>query len=129
MSNSVFAQGKYYFSFCKNNNEKQGDFIWQEVWRTSIHLFEVHWNDHLVNYFSLMHRCWSQCKFIAFNIFSSRILITSGKILIITVISNNKPNELTIYVNYFQTSQYFTNKSQLLYFKWRKNLRACGNCK
>ena len=29
------------------------DFIWQEVWRTSFHLFEVLWNDHLVNFFSL----------------------------------------------------------------------------
>ena len=34
----------------------QGDFIWQEVWRTSINLFEVRWNDHLVNYFYLMYR-------------------------------------------------------------------------
>ena len=24
---------------------------------TLIHLFQVRWNDHLVNYFSLMHRC------------------------------------------------------------------------
>ena len=32
---------------------KQGDFVWQEVWRTSIHLFKVRWNSHLVNYFSL----------------------------------------------------------------------------
>ena len=34
-----------------------GDFIWQEVWQTCLHLFEVRSNDHLVNYFSLMHRC------------------------------------------------------------------------
>ena len=34
----------------------QEDFIWQEIWRTSIHLFKVGWNDHLVNYFPLMYR-------------------------------------------------------------------------
>ena len=35
----------------------QKDFILQEVSQTSIHLFEVRWNNHLVNYFSMMHRC------------------------------------------------------------------------
>ena len=30
--------------------------FWQEIWRTSIHLFKVCWNDHLVNYFPLMYR-------------------------------------------------------------------------
>ena len=32
------------------------DFIWQEIWRTSINLFKVRWNDHLVNYYPLMYR-------------------------------------------------------------------------
>ena len=27
-----------------------------EVWRTSIHIIKVYWNDHLVDCFSLMHR-------------------------------------------------------------------------
>ena len=47
---------------------------------------------------------WNQNKFIAaFNIFWCRILIISCKILVITVISDEKPNELTIYfyVQYF----------------------------
>ena len=35
---------------------KQEDFIWQEIWRTSIHLFKVVWYDHLVNHFPLMYR-------------------------------------------------------------------------
>lgn len=34
----------------------QGDLIWQELWRTPIHLFKVPWNDHLLNFFSLIHR-------------------------------------------------------------------------
>ena len=46
-----------FFSFLQNDNEKQGDFIWQEVWRTSIHLFEVRWSNHLVSYFSLTLHC------------------------------------------------------------------------
>ena len=41
---------------------------------------------------------WNQSKYIAFSIFSCRILIIFCKILIITVVSNEKPNELTTYV-------------------------------
>ena len=40
----------------------------------------------------------NQYQFAAFNISSCRILIISCKILIITVISKENPNELTIYV-------------------------------
>ena len=39
---------------------------------------------------------WNQYKFITFNIFSCLILINYCKILIITVISNEKTNELTM---------------------------------
>ena len=55
------------------------------------------------------------------NIFSCRILIISYKMLIITGISNEKTNQLTIYGDYVETSQYFTAKNYLLYFKCRKN--------
>ena len=40
---------------------------------------------------------WNQYKYIAFNIFTCRILIISFKMLIITGISNETRNELTIY--------------------------------
>ena len=40
---------------------------------------------------------WNQYKYIAFNIFSCRILIISYKVLIITGISNETRNELKIY--------------------------------
>ena len=40
---------------------------------------------------------WSQYKYIAFNIFSCRILIISYKMSIITGISNETTNESTIY--------------------------------
>ena len=71
-------------------------FTWQEIWRTSIHLFKVHWNDHLVSYFSLMYR-YGINKKILFLTFSGRILIISYKMLTITGVSNEKRNKLTIY--------------------------------
>ena len=40
---------------------------------------------------------WNQCKYIAFNIFSYRILIVLYKMLIITGIYNEKTNEWTTY--------------------------------
>ena len=33
------------------------DFMWQEAWRNSLHLFEVSLKEHLLNYFSLMYCC------------------------------------------------------------------------
>ena len=47
--------------------------------------------------FSANVSLWNQNKYIAFNIFSCRIWTISYKMLIITVISNEKTNELTIY--------------------------------
>ena len=49
-------------------------------------------------------------KYIAFNIFSGRILIISYKMLIISRMSNETRNELTIYEHYVETSEYFTYK-------------------
>ena len=66
----------------------QEDFIWHEIWQTSIHLFKVRWNDREL--FSYDISLWNQYKYIAFNIFSYRVLIISYKILIITGISNEK---------------------------------------
>ena len=58
--------------------------------------FKVCWNDHLVSYFPDVS--WNQYKYIAFNNFSlCWMLIISYKILIITRLSNEKANKLTIY--------------------------------
>ena len=46
-------KNKKWLLWCSCNQE---DFIWQEIWQTSIYLFKVRWNDHLVNYFPLMYR-------------------------------------------------------------------------
>ena len=59
---------------------------------------QVRWNDHLEN-IPLMRRygIWNQYEYIGFNIFSCKILIISYKMLIITGISNEKKNLLTIH--------------------------------
>ena len=51
----VFYQFQDFF-FRQHSLMNQEDFTWQETWRTSIHLFKVRWNDHLVNFFPLMYR-------------------------------------------------------------------------
>ena len=76
----------------------QQDFTWEEIWRTSIYLLKVHWNDHLVSYFSDVS-LWNQYKYIAFNIFKCRTLIISYKMLIITGISNEATNKIIIHTN------------------------------
>ena len=53
---------------------------------------------------------WNQYKYIAFDIFSRRIVIISSKILIITWISNEKRNKLNMEY-YVKTSQNFTGKN------------------
>ena len=79
------------------------------------YLFELCWNDHLLNYFSLMHSCGINNKSIVFNIFSCIILTIYCKILIITVKSNVTTNELTVYAklhwNVKITLKNFTNFS------------------
>ena len=40
----------------KFKTKAQEDIAWQEIWRTSFHLFKVCCSDHWVNYFPLMYR-------------------------------------------------------------------------
>ena len=47
--------------------------------------------------FSPNESLWNQYKYIAFNVFSCRILIILYEMLVTTAISNEKTNELTIY--------------------------------
>ena len=61
----------------------------------SVYLFEVCWNDHLMNYFSRLHRYGINTN-IAFNIFSYKFLIISCKTLIITVTSTEITTKLTL---------------------------------
>ena len=56
-------------------------------------LLELPFSESFISNVSL----WNQYKYIAFNIFSCRILIILYKILIITGISNETTNKVTIY--------------------------------
>ena len=89
------------FSFRQKNNwcemSVQEDFTWQEIWRTSIHLFQGSFAWPFSELFSANVSLWNQYKYTAFNILLYRILIVSYKMLIITGISNEKTNEITIY--------------------------------
>ena len=79
--------------------------------------------------FSANVSLWNQYKYIAFNIFSCRILIISYKILIITGISNEKTNELTIYGILGQNVTIFYRQELASLFQVQEKLKACRNSK
>ena len=66
---------------------------------------------------------------IPFNIFSCRILIVSYKMLIITRISNEKTNELTIYGLLCQNVTTFYRQELASLFQAQEKLKACRNSK
>ena len=72
---------------------------------------------------------WNQYKHIAFNIFSCRNLIASYKMLIITGISNEKTNELTIYGILCQNITIFYRQELASLFQVQEKLKACRNSK
>ena len=72
---------------------------------------------------------WNQCKYIAFNIFSSRILIILHKMLIITWISNGKANELTIYTILCRNDTMFYRQKLFSLLQAQEKLKACRNSK
>ena len=72
---------------------------------------------------------WNQYKYIAFNIFSCRTLIISYKMLIITGISSEKTNELTIHAILYQKVTIFCRQEQVLYIKCTKNWKRTRDSK
>ena len=72
---------------------------------------------------------WNQCKYIAFNNFSCRILIISHKMLIVTETTNEKTNELIIYAILCRnvTIIYWQKLASL--FQMQEILKACRNSK
>ena len=79
--------------------------------------------------FSANVSLWNQCKHIAFNIFSCRILIISYKTLIITGISNEKTNELTIYGILCWKVTIFYRQELVSLFQVQRKLKACKSSK
>ena len=72
---------------------------------------------------------WNQYKYIVFNIFTSRILIISYKMLIITGISNEKTYALTIYGILCQNVTIFYRQALGSLFQLQEKLKACRNSK
>ena len=72
---------------------------------------------------------WNQYKYIAFNISSCRILIISYKMLIITGISNEKTNELTIYGILCWNVTILYRQELVSLFEVREKLKACRSLK
>ena len=79
--------------------------------------------------FSANVSLWNQNKYIAFNIFSCRISTISYKMLIITGISNEKTNELTIYgIICCNVTIYYRQELASL-FQVQEKLKACRGSK
>ena len=79
--------------------------------------------------FSANVSLWNQYKYIAFNIFSCRNLIVSYKMLIITGISNEKTNELTICGILCRNVTRFYRQELASLFQVQEKLKACRNSK
>ena len=79
--------------------------------------------------FSANVSLWSQYKYIAFNIFSCRILIISYKMLIITGISNEKTTELTIYGKLCWNFTIFYRQELASLFQLQGIMKVCRSSK
>ena len=71
----------------------------------------------------------NQYKYIAFDIFSCRILIILYKMLIIAGISNEKTNELTIYGILCRNVTIFYRQELVTLLQVQKKLKACKSSK
>ena len=71
----------------------------------------------------------NQCKYIAFNIFSCKILIVLYKVLTITGISNEKTYELTIYGILCRNVTLFYRQELASLLQVQEKLKACRNSK
>ena len=72
---------------------------------------------------------WNQYKYIAFNIFSCKILIILYKMLNITGIFNVKTNELTIYGKLCWNVTIFYRQELISLFQEQEKLKACRKSK
>ena len=84
---------------------------------------QVRWNDHLVNYFPLMYRYGINIYCIWH--FLVKILIILYKMLIITGISTEKTNELTIYGILSQNVTLFYRQQLVSLFQVQEKSKAC----
>ena len=79
--------------------------------------------------FSANASLWNQYKYIAFNIFTCRILFISYKMLIITGISNGKTNELTKYgILHWNVTMFYRQELASL-IRVQEKLKTCRRSK
>ena len=79
--------------------------------------------------FSSVVSLWNQYKYIAFNIFSCRLLIISYKMLTITGIFNETTNKLTIYLILCRNVTIFYRQELAFLFQVHEKLKVCRNWK
>ena len=79
--------------------------------------------------FSASKLLWNQYKYIAFNIFSCKILIILNKMLVATGIPNEKANALTIYGILLWNVTIFYLQELASLFQVQENLKACISSK
>ena len=79
--------------------------------------------------FSANVSVWNQYKYIAFNIFWCRLFIISYKMLLITEISNEKTNELTIYGALCRNVITFYRQELPFLFQVQEKLGSCRSSK
>ena len=112
------------YSYC--NWYGQEGFTWQKIWRISIN-YSLEWifSELFFSNVSL----WNQYKYISFDIFSCRILIISYKMSIITRISNETRNEITIYAKSCRSVTVFYRKELASLFQVQEKLKTCKDSK
>ena len=79
--------------------------------------------------FSVNVSLWNQYKYVAFNIFTCRILIILYKMLTIIGISNEKTNELTIYGILYGNATIFYRRELASLFQVQEKLKTCRSSK
>ena len=72
---------------------------------------------------------WNEYKYIAFKMFSFKTFIILHKMLIITVISNEKTNELTMYAILRWNVTIFYRQNLASFFQLQEKSKECRNCK
>ena len=112
------------YSYC--NWYGQEGFTWQKIWRISI-FYSLEWIFSELFFFNVS--LWNQYKYIPFDIFSCRILIISYKMSIITGISNETRNEITIYAKSCRSVTVFYRKELASLFQVQEKLKTCKESK
>ena len=118
----------FYLFICIDINSSRRFYLTRDM--TNLYPFIQGWLEWLFSeLFFANVSLWNQYKYIAFNIFSCRILIILYKILIITGISNEKRNWLAIYGTLCWNVTTFYRQELASLFQVQGKLKACRSSK